>query len=261
MKTEFVYISENDSIIDVVKNKALEHSHIIACGGDGTVNRVANALVGSECILGVIPLGSGNDFAQSIGLVKDFEKNIDTLLQGKVVRIDLIKSNWGYFINTFGIGVDGLTNYYASKSRFRSGFMRYFLGGLTALLSSKPVRTKISIPDQNIETEQPIWMVALANGKSEGGRYIISPSSVNHDGKVELIVVKSVSRLRLISEFLKLSLGFSFKKNVVSEFTISSAVKIRTSRKLKSHADGEQVPESADFFFEVCKAELPVIVA
>ncbi|MEQ8525548.1 diacylglycerol kinase family protein [Gracilimonas sp.] len=261
LNTEFIYISEGDSIVDIVKEKAQEYSHIIACGGDGTVNRVANGLVGSECILGVIPLGSGNDFAQSIGLGKDFEKNVNTLLKGKVVRTDLVKSNWGFFLNTFGIGVDGLTNYYASKSRFKSGFMRYFLGGLTALLTSKPVRTKISIPDQNIEVELSVWMVAVANGKSEGGRYIISPSSVNHDGKVELILVRAVSRLRLIIEFLKLSFGFSFKKNVIIEFSMTSAAKIKTYKKLKSHADGEQVSESADFFFEVYKGELPVIIA
>ena len=259
--SEFIYVKEDDSIIEIARDKARVYSHIIACGGDGTVNRVANGIIGTNCILGVVPLGSGNDFAQSIGLGNDFEENIQILQRGKVHHIDVVKNEWGFFLNTFGIGVDGLTNYYASKLGFKSGFLRYFLGGLKALLVSKPLRTKISIPEHNLEAEEWVWMVAVANGKSEGGKYQISPSSMNDDGIVELILVKAVPRARLIIEFLKLSFGFSFKKDVIKEYSFTNRVRIKTIRNLKSHADGEKVPETNSFIFDVYKGELPLIVA
>ncbi|MBO6586412.1 MAG: diacylglycerol kinase family lipid kinase [Gracilimonas sp.] len=259
--TSFKYIRKDDSIAEIVRDKSAEHSHIIACGGDGTVNRVANGLIGSDSKLGVIPIGSGNDFAQSIGLNHDFDKNIRVLNQETTKRIDVIKSEWGFFINTFGIGVDGLTNYYASKSGYGSGFLRYFLGGLNALFTSEPFRAKISISGRNDAIEQKVWMVAVANGKSEGGKYQISPSSINSDGKVELIVVKAVSRIRLILEFLKLSFGFSFNKKIADEYSFTDSVIISTDRLLKSHADGEQVPETNHHVFEVLPGALEVIVA
>ncbi|WP_428236893.1 diacylglycerol/lipid kinase family protein [Gracilimonas sp.] len=259
--TSFIYVRKDDSIAEIAREKSAEHSHVIACGGDGTVNRVANGLIGRDSKLGVIPIGSGNDFAQSIGLSKDFDKNIQVLIQQETKQVDAIKSEWGYFINTTGIGVDGLTNYYASKSGFKSGFLRYFLGGLKALSMSEPFKAKISISGLNDAIEQQVWMVAVANGKSEGGKYQISPSSINSDGKVELIVVKAVSRMRLILEFLKLSFGFSFNKKIVDEYLFTDTVTISTDRVLKSHADGEQVPKTDHYVFEVLPGALEVIVA
>ncbi|MGN8226524.1 diacylglycerol/lipid kinase family protein [Gracilimonas sp. BCB1] len=259
--TSCIYISKDDSITEIARQKAEEHTHIIACGGDGTVNRVANGLVGSNCILGVIPLGSGNDFAQSIGLDHVFDRNVEALSREEITRVDVVSSDWGYFLNTFGIGVDGLTNYYASKSGFKSGFLRYFMGGLKALIKSKPLRTKISISGQTNDIEQEVWMVAVANGKSEGGKYQISPSSINSDGKVELIVVKSVTRVRLIYEFLKLSFGFSFNKQMVDEYSFTDSVSISTEHVLKAHADGEQVPENDHHTFKVLPGALKVITA
>jgi YegS/Rv2252/BmrU family lipid kinase len=247
--------------MEIAREKSVEHSHIIACGGDGTVNRVANGLIGSTCKLGVIPLGSGNDFAQSIGLSSNFDKNIQVLLQEDTIWVDAIRSEWGYFLNTFGIGVDGLTNYYASKSVFKSSFLRYFLGGLKALLKSGPVRAKISISGSDEALEQRVWMIAVANGKSEGGRYKISPSSVNTDGVAELIAVKAVSRIRLIIEFLKLSFGFSFNRQIINEYSFTDAVTISTDCVLKSHADGEQVQESDHHEFEILPAALQIIAA
>ncbi len=259
--TSFVYIKKDDSITEIVRERSVDHTHIVACGGDGTVNRVANGLIGSDCILGVIPLGSGNDFAQSIGLDGNFNRNVKVLIGEKTKRIDVISSDWGYFLNTFGIGVDGLTNYYASKSGLKSGFLRYFVGGLKALSISKPLRAEISISGRTEVIEQQVWMIAVANGKSEGGKYQISPSSVNSDGKVELIVVKAVSRLRLILEFLKLSFGFSFNKQIVDKYSFTDSVTISTEYPLKSHADGEQVPEKNHHKFSVLPEALKVITA
>lgn len=258
--SEFIYIRKEDSILEIAKEKALSHSHIVACGGDGTVNRVANAIIGTPAVLGVIPLGSGNDFAQNIGLFLEFEKDLQVLLNDNRTFIDAVKTDWGYFLNTYGIGVDGLTNYYSSKSPFKNGRLKYFWAGLKALFESRPFKAEIKVAESEIIFKRNAWMVAVCNGKTEGGRYTISPRSLNDDKEVELILVENVSKLRLVYEFVKLSFGFSFNENIVEVFQSKKGFDILTDRILKVHADGEQVNNSSKSvsFFIKTKA-LPVV--
>ncbi len=259
---EIIYVSRDDSIQKIAAEKAQIHGYVIACGGDGTVNQVANALIGTSAILGVIPLGSGNDFAKNIGLTYDIHHNIRILKENQVQNIDVIKSDWGYFLNTFGIGIDGLTNYYATKSRFKNGSIRYFVGGLKALLSVQPFEVALHIGNTASEVlQRRVWMVAVANGKTEGGKYTISPRSKITDGHAELIVVKDVSRLRLIIEFLKLSMGYSFNPKVIDEYKVHNRLKIAPEKTVKAHADGEQVEGFKEFNFQLLKGDLPVVIS
>ncbi len=257
---EFIYIGKDDSIEEIARLKAQTFSHIIACGGDGTVNRTANGLIGSTATLGVIPIGSGNDFAQNIGLDCSFSQAIEVLKKNQVVPIDAIKTEWGYFVNTFGIGVDGLTNYYSSQSHFKSGTSRYFWGGLKALVMSRPFKLDLTISENSSPIKKEVWMIAVANGKTEGGKYTISPDSVNHDGVVEIVVVKKVSRVRLVIEFLKLSFGYSFKDGVIDKYTTQMGCSIKSDRNLRAHADGEQVAGFSSWNFKVITGALPVVI-
>lgn len=259
--SEFIYIRKEDSIIDIAKSKASEFTHIVACGGDGTVNRVANALIDSSTVMGVIPLGSGNDFAQNIGLFLDFDKDLQILIENHTTAIDSIKTDWGYFINTFGIGVDGLTNYYSNNSPFKHGGLKYFWAGLKALLESKPFNVTVKYSDHTDKViSQNAWMIAIANGKTEGGRYKISPDSLNYDGIVELILVKKVSKFRLFIEFIKLSFGYSFKEDLVEICTSGKSFTVEVDAKLKAHADGEQVHiKENSMSFYIQKSALRVV--
>lgn len=260
-KSEFIYISKEDSILDIAKEKSGQFSHIIACGGDGTVNRVANGIIGTSAVMGVIPLGSGNDFAQSIGLKLNFDEDFEILLQNNVTYVDGVKTEWGYFFNTYGIGVDGLTNYYASKSPFKNGGLKYFWAGLRSLSISKPFLAEIKMADTGIKISKKVWMIAIANGKTEGGKYTISPNSVNHDGELELVLVNDISRVRLLTEFIKLSFGYSFKENVVEILKPQVGFEIAIEHPVKAHADGEQVGSGADKFgFTFHKSAIPVVV-
>ncbi|MDR9419049.1 diacylglycerol/lipid kinase family protein [Gracilimonas sp.] len=257
---EFIYIDEEDSISEIAAAKAKEYSHIVACGGDGTVNQVANGIIETDSVMGVLPLGSGNDFAQNIGLNHNFEQNFDTLLNNFTTNIDSVQSEWGYFVNTFGIGVDGLTNFYSSKSRIKNGKYKYFFGGLKALLLAKPFNARIKIPELKRTLDQKIWMVTIANGKTEGGKYKISPGSINNDGEVEIIMVRNISRIELLIEFIKLSLGYSFRTDVVKVLSTSLGCSVNTEFKTKAHADGEQAGDKTSYNFKVSKSALSVVV-
>ncbi|MAO64719.1 MAG: hypothetical protein CL666_06940 [Balneola sp.] len=256
---DFVYIRKDDSIEDIAKDKATAFNYIVACGGDGTVNKVANGLIGTDTVLGVIPLGSGNDFAQSISLNGEFEQAIQSLKTNSLKKIDVIESDQGYILNTFGIGVDGVTNYFASKSRFRSGFLRYFVGGLRALATSRPFGISLKISGKDIRLPQKIWMAALANGKNEGGRYTISPDSDHADGIFEIVVVNPISRIRLIFEFIKLSFGIPFRDDVVRIYTSDKSAFIKTDHPQKVHSDGEQITPFQSGKFEIVPGAITVI--
>lgn len=257
---EFIYIREDDSIKDIAQQKAVSFTHIVACGGDGTVNQAANGLLGADATLGVIPLGSGNDIAQSLGLDGSFEQAVKVLKTNKSYTIDLVQTNWGYFLNTMGIGVDGATNLNASKSIFKSGTLRYFWGGLKALFLARPFNVSIHIFDNpELQLLEKVWMVAVANGKNEGGKYTISPTSSNSDGEVELVIVHDVSRVRLIFEFLKLSFGFSFNPQVVSNISFKNSIEIQVEKPQPAHADGEHIPTFTDGRFTVIPGALKVV--
>lgn len=258
--SDFRYIRSGDSIKNLVESNLDTYSHFVACGGDGTVNSLANALINSKVILGVLPLGSGNDFAQNIGLTQNLEHDLLTLKANRIKSIDAIKVNEEYMVNTCGIGVDGLTNYYASKSFFKIGFLKYFFGGIRALYNSNPINIKYEIDGKGEKTLNNTWMVAVANGKTEGGRYKISPDSDNGDGKAEVIIVKGVSRISLMYEFIKLSCGKSFNRKIIDikffrkSFVLSSSVKTFT------HLDGENRGQLNQLDFRMKKRALQVIV-
>lgn len=265
IKSEFpgsylLYIRSGDSIKDFVEAHLDKYSHFVACGGDGTVNSVANALVETEAILGVLPLGSGNDFAQNIGLYLNFEHDLKILKNNRIKQIDAIKVNGEYMFNTCGSGVDGLTNFYASKSLFRRGFLKYFFGGLTALLKAGRFDITYNIDGNGSKVYQNIWMVAVANGKTEGGRYKISPNSDNSDGIADVIIVKGVSRLHLIREFIKLSFGRSFDPEMVEILSFQDTMELRNSIKLHTHLDGEQKGQLDQFEFRMNKGAIKVVV-
>lgn len=257
---ELVFIKHEDSIAEISALKSKQYTHIVACGGDGTVNQVVNGIMGTHVTLGVIPLGSGNDFANSLGMSKNFEKNLSILEKGKTKCIDVVENESGYFVNTFGMGLDGLTNYHASKSLFNRGMWRYFWGGLKALFQAKPFELSVIIPEFSSPLRYRCWMITLANGKNEGGRYTISPSSCNYDRKLEIIIVKDITRLRLVFEFLKLSSGLPFNKNIVDVFVTKNGCKTTSNREVKSHADGEQVYTTKINNFNLLPGAINVIV-
>ena len=258
--SDLKYIRTGDCIKEFVEAHLDTYNHFVACGGDGTVNSVANALVDTEAVLGILPLGSGNDFAQNIGLFKNFEQDLKILKNNRIKQVDAILVNGEYMVNTCGTGVDGLTNYYASKSPFRWGFLKYFFGGLTALLKSCQFDITYNIDGKGSKAYQNIWMVTVANGKTEGGRYKISPNSDNSDGIADVIIVKGVSRILLIREFIKLSFGRSFDPEVMEIQSFQDTMELRNSIKLHTHLDGEQKGQLDRFEFSMNKGAIKVVV-
>jgi YegS/Rv2252/BmrU family lipid kinase len=234
--------------IELARQAAEEgYDMVIAMGGDGTAHEVMNGLMQVPAekrpIMGVVPIGSGNDFAYSIGMSQKSDHALAHALKAenvKAVDIGMMTDEHGrkeYFDNTLGIGFDAVVTIRSHKLPIVKGFLMYLTAVIqTIILNHDPAVV-------HIETEKEKWddtmlMFTLCNGPREGGGFMLSPKSNNQDGLMEFVAVKKVSRFtmfRLVPEFMN-GTHMRFPQVQMGEFKKLSLV---SDRPLYIHADGE----------------------
>jgi YegS/Rv2252/BmrU family lipid kinase len=255
---EIIYVSEPEELVSISIEAAKRSSVVVACGGDGTAQSVAQGIHGSKALMGLIPVGSGNDFAKSIGLKtkQNIEYYLNVLLKRELLQVDMPKINEQIFVNTAGIGFDGLTNYYASQFRFLKGMMKYTVAGLKAFLTARPFLINGVIDDEKLSKK--VWLVAVANGAIEGGKYVISPASKNSDGILDLVIVPAYSRIKLGIAFIILSFGKTLPDSF-SEVCSFKKASLNIQKKHFIHLDGEVGTSSSQYQIELKNEPLNVI--
>ena len=219
---------------------------VIAIGGDGTVHEVVNGLMQipekKRPILGIVPVGSGNDFAHSIGLPAKPDVALVLALRGdpKPVDLGLLSDETGrkeYFDNTLGIGFDAVVTIRSHKLPVVRGFLMY----LTAVIQT--IILNFSPSQLHVETDTETWdlptlMLTLCNGPREGGGFLVAPQAIMDDGLLEYATIRKVSRLmmfRLVPEVMKGTHG-RFKQVRMGTF---HKMTLSSDRALFIHADGE----------------------
>lgn len=219
---------------------------VIAMGGDGTVHEVVNGIMQApedkRPILGVVPVGSGNDFAHAIGVPMQADRALAHALDGEPSTIDLglMTDEHGrreYFDNTLGMGFDAVVTIRSHRLPIVRGFLMYLTAVIqTILLNHDPARVEI-------ETDQEKWqdtilMATLCNGGREGGGFLLSPDSSTTDGALEYLTVQKVSRammFRLLPEFMR-GTHRRFKQIRMGS---CRRLTLTSDRPLYIHADGE----------------------
>lgn len=234
--------------IELAKQAAEEgYDMVVAMGGDGTAHEVMNGLMqvpeNKRPIMAVVPIGSGNDFAYSIGITHKPSHALAHALKGETIQpvdIGLLTDEHGrkeYFDNTLGIGFDAIVTIRSHKLPIVKGFLMYLTAVIqTIILNHDPAKVKI-------ETESDAWedqilMLTLCNGPREGGGFMMSAGSKNNDGVFESVAVTKVSRttmFRLVPEFMK-GTHARFQQIRIGSFKKMSLV---SDRPLYIHADGE----------------------
>lgn len=224
------------------------YKKVIAAGGDGTVHEVINGLMQvpleQRPRLGVVPLGSGNDFAHTVGIQINPVEALRQVFTGKPSRIDLGKFDIGlggseYFDNTLGMGFDATVTIRSHRLSIVRGFMMY----LVAVLQT--IALNHEAPRMQIETDMGNWdeetiMFTVCNGPREGGGFMVAPGASTSDGVLNYASIRQVSRLmmlRLIPEVMKGTHG-RFKQVRMGQL---HKLLLRAERPITIHADGEVI--------------------
>ncbi len=185
---------------------------LVACGGDGTVNEVLNGLMGYDCAaLGVLPIGTGNDFVRNFPEAGDF-LNIEAQLQGDVIKCDVMeyagvldgKEQIRYCINMFNIGFDcnvvDLTDD-LKKTKILSGSAAYMAAIAGVLIKKKGANLRITV-DGEVVQDGPVLLTSIANGGFCGGGLNTVPMSKTDDGLMDVNIIYNMSRSSFIPKFV-----------------------------------------------------------
>lgn len=212
---------------------------VVAAGGDGTINEVVNGLAEMEYRpkLGVLPLGTTNDFARSVAIPKDIAKACDVLCDGYELPIDIGKVNNRYFINIAGGGkLTELTYDVPSKLKTMMGQLAYYIKGIEMLPSLRPTRVTIEYDERTFSGD--IMLFLVSNSNSVGGFDKIAPDAKLNDGLFDLTILKAVN----VGEFLRLAsmaLRGEHMKDPKVIYTQASRIKVESEEKMQLNIDGE----------------------
>jgi diacylglycerol kinase (ATP) len=179
---------------------------VVAAGGDGTVNEVVNGLDGFDVPLGIIPLGTANDFARQVGIPADADHAMDVILQRKPKRFDTASLNGRRFLNvsTGGVGAEATAETPASAKE-SLGPLAYAVSGMRKLAEFKPYPAKFVSDDFNFEGEFLMFAVGLT--KSTGGGTMVTPMASVSDGLLDLCIVEAMTRREFAATALRVKKG------------------------------------------------------
>lgn len=184
---------------------------VVAAGGDGTVHEVVNGLLrtGGDTALGLIPIGTGNDFVKVVPGTRRLPAAYDTLARGSVRRFDAARARWSggseFFVNAAGTGIDVEVVRQIEALGTLPGALRYVVGLLRALSRYRPVRMRVT-PEGGAPFERSVMLSAVSNGKCLGGAFRLTPDARPDDGLLDLCVVAELGvlpALRIVPKVLR----------------------------------------------------------
>ncbi|MBI5474336.1 MAG: diacylglycerol kinase family lipid kinase [Ignavibacteriae bacterium] len=224
---------------------------VVAVGGDGTVNEVANGLIGTDKILGIIPAGSGNDLVKSLGISKKFKEALAALFGGAAKRIDVATVTcWKnsadapstrstrYFVNGVGIGFDAAVAERTNQMKSLSGIAVYVLAVFQTLGKYVAPTFKMCFDESQMESRK--LLIAIGNGICAGGGFYLTPKAKIDDGYLDVCALDDFGIPDIVKIMPKVMRGaHEFSKGV--EMFRSKRISVSSVQSFYVHADGEIV--------------------
>jgi YegS/Rv2252/BmrU family lipid kinase len=244
---EFVASKERGHVEALAHEAALAgYATVVAAGGDGTVHEVANGLLRAgrpDVALGVLPLGSGNDYAASLNLPRDPAALCQSLVSGSVRRVDvgLVEDGNGksrHFVNTLGIGLTGAVVWEVQQIHGLRGMALYGLGALRAIgRHFRASATTLHFDHTPLETAT--LLLALAIGRREGGGFIVAPNALLDDGLFDYLHGSQLTRLQTLWYLPGLAFGRLPRGDPLVRSGRCTSLALETTEPLMVHCDGE----------------------
>jgi diacylglycerol kinase (ATP) len=227
----------------------------VAVGGDGTVNEISKALVGTDIPLAIIPIGSGNGLARHLKIPMNIKEAIRLISGGEETRIDCCYINDKAFFCTSGIGFDAHIGKLFSESSHR-GFSTYFKITLSQLLRYRPATYNLTINKELIRRKA--FLITFANASQYGNDAFIAPHASVGDGLIDICILKPFKLWNLPSIAWKM-FHRSIDKSPFMETYRASEVDVERDTKGPTHYDGEPEIMGSRLRIRIRPASLRVI--
>jgi YegS/Rv2252/BmrU family lipid kinase len=233
---------------DIARQAAREGSTLIACGGDGTLNEVVNAVAGMPVKVGILPVGSANDFLKTFQPSrKNHEEQIRGLSGAASRKVDLGLVDFNgkqsrYFINSIGIGFTGRIAMTVKSTPWLRGELSYAWALISVLLgySSVKMHIKLNTADGVVELDEPVFAFSVSNGKVEGGKFRISPEADPYDGLLDVCILRDIPKWRFPGYVLKYLKGSQIHDPLVL-YCKATSVEVYMPESDVMHMDGEVI--------------------
>lgn len=242
---EFRRTSEGEGAEKLARKAARAgHTYVIAAGGDGTVNAVVNGIAAAgatgETIIGILPLGTGNDFARSLGLAATIAENIDILAGGEPMPVDLVRTKargTRYFVNVSAGGFSGVVGEKLTPEIKRSwGPLAYLRGAAAALPQLQAYCTEVVCDDEQFALD--LYNVIVANGRFVGGGLNIAPEADLQDGLLDLMLIPKLTPAEIALLAAELIMG---KQPDMITFRRAKNISVKSKPGMWFNLDGELI--------------------
>lgn len=226
-------------VTDDLRRCSAEHDLVVVCGGDGTIRSAAAGIVASGLPFGILPLGTGNDLARTLGIPEDLTSAAETIVAGHTRRIDVGDVNGELFFNVASIGMSvDLAQRLTPELKRRWGRLAYPIAALGVLGEARPFYATVTgaSTDVRVRTLQ----IAVGNGRHYGGGSIIAEDAAIDDGRLDFysLEVAHVWKVPLMLWHLRRGRHGDWREVRTGD---GIAIEVRTRRPRLVNADGEVV--------------------
>ena len=236
---------------------------VVICGGDGTLSPVISSLLNVKVNIGIIPTGSGNGLAFTAKIPRSVDKALEIIFKGKTSCVDSFLINGKLSCMLCGIGLDAQVAYDFSLQKKR-GLSTYIKQTFKNFLAATPYHFELKVHDETFKVDA--FFICIANSNQFGNNFTIAPEASLSDGLLDIIVVKKMSKPRIIwSVFKQMKTGkiIAFeeknfhKKNIL--YFQTGSLQIINPEMAPLHIDGDHAPTAKKFDIEILPSAFTLI--
>jgi diacylglycerol kinase (ATP) len=240
VEPQVYYTTPEDTGQGLSTRAAADHADVvIAAGGDGTIHAVAKGLIGTQTVLGIIPTGTMNNLARSLGIPDTVEAACEVIAQGETRTIDVGDINGHAFLEVAVIGLEAEL-FPAAEEIKAPGLISTLHGlieGLRTILAFKPPRLSISFDDRRRRPYQAL-QVTICNAPFYGPHFQVAPNVLMDDGLLDVVVYKNFSKFEFIQHGISITQGRRVYQPKITYRKVKS-LRISTEQPIEIMVDGE----------------------
>ncbi len=233
---------------------------VLAAGGDGTINEVVNGIASSgwQPRLGIVPVGTANDFAAGLGIPHSVGEAVEVALRGRPIVVDAARVNERFFVNvsTGGFGAEA-TEAAAPDAKRKLGPLAYLMMGAKQFVGLKKRRARFLVGGDVLH-EGEFLVFAVGNARRTGGGTLLTPLARYGDGKLDIVIVPGLSRLDFLALMPDLRAGTHLESPYVL-YVQAPSLRVESDRPLRVNADGEPL-RGRLFEYDIAPRPLSVMV-